>query len=169
MLFRSLTHLRLSGNRNPHGLLQLGALAAAAPALTNLRLSDLACAAPFAREMHTATLPGDGPAASPSSENPAPAPVPVPMPVSPFVGALPARLKHVRVDLRRLQPRVHAKGLPTRGMQSAQEKMLALFHEIELRRADTRLESFSVVEGDGWEMYDELRREWLEGMPDAEW
>ena len=160
-----LTHLRLSGNRNPHGLLQLGALEAAAPALTHLRVSDVALAAPFAKELHAAALPSacacdDGR----SAQNPAPA-----TPLSIRGGALPPRLRHVAVDVRRLQPRVHSKGALTRGMQNSQEKMLALLREIELRRADTRLDSFVVVEGDGWEMYDELKRGWMAGLSEDEW
>ncbi|RDX40709.1 hypothetical protein OH76DRAFT_1306395, partial [Lentinus brumalis] len=49
-----LERLHLSGNRNPHGLLQLGALEAACPNLTHLRISDVAIATPFARELHAA-------------------------------------------------------------------------------------------------------------------
>ncbi|KAI0738206.1 hypothetical protein C8Q80DRAFT_1072346, partial [Daedaleopsis nitida] len=49
-----LERLHLSGNRNPHGLLQLGALEAACPNLAHLRLSDIALATAFAKELHAA-------------------------------------------------------------------------------------------------------------------
>ncbi|KAI9065743.1 hypothetical protein FKP32DRAFT_1665249 [Trametes sanguinea] len=49
-----LERLHLSGNRNPHGLLQLGALDAACPSLVHLHLSGLVAASSFAEELHSA-------------------------------------------------------------------------------------------------------------------
>ncbi|THG92493.1 hypothetical protein EW026_g8422 [Hermanssonia centrifuga] len=52
-----LEHLHLSGNRNPHGLLQTGGLEAACPRLTHLRISGLVSAPSFAQELEDALLP----------------------------------------------------------------------------------------------------------------
>ncbi|KAI8977780.1 hypothetical protein BD414DRAFT_517027 [Trametes punicea] len=52
-----LERLHLSGNRNPHGLLQLGALDSACPSLAHLRISGLVAAASFAEELQAAILP----------------------------------------------------------------------------------------------------------------
>ncbi|KAI0354467.1 hypothetical protein OH77DRAFT_1496737 [Trametes cingulata] len=49
-----LERLHLSGNRNPHGLLHLGALDAAYPSLTELRISGLMAAVSFAEELQSA-------------------------------------------------------------------------------------------------------------------
>ncbi|KAF7794668.1 hypothetical protein EIP86_005806 [Pleurotus ostreatoroseus] len=46
-----LQHLHLSGNRNPHGLLQVGALAEACPRVETLRISGLVSAASFVEEL----------------------------------------------------------------------------------------------------------------------
>ena len=46
-----LTHLHLDGNRNPHGLVQLGALEGVCPQLTHLRVSGLSGAGSFAGEV----------------------------------------------------------------------------------------------------------------------
>lgn len=64
-----LEKLHLGGHRNPHGLLQTGALAAACPRLTHLRVSGLASALSFARELDAALRtdrPGHGPASAPA-------------------------------------------------------------------------------------------------------
>ncbi|KAJ8455794.1 hypothetical protein ONZ45_g18863 [Pleurotus djamor] len=55
--FPALTHLHLSGNRNPHGLLQLGGLEVACPRLSDLRVSDVNGAVAFADELHDALMP----------------------------------------------------------------------------------------------------------------
>ncbi|KZP29742.1 hypothetical protein FIBSPDRAFT_673766, partial [Athelia psychrophila] len=47
----ALSHLHLSGNRNPHGLLLAGGLEAAFPGLTHLRVSGLQGAKTFAGEV----------------------------------------------------------------------------------------------------------------------
>ncbi|KAI0755575.1 hypothetical protein C8Q74DRAFT_313962 [Fomes fomentarius] len=151
-----LERLHLSGNRNPHGLLQLGALEAACPNLAHLRLSDITLAAPFARELHTAALPQedlDGSRDVRVSE--------------PFLSALPPRLRHVVVEVRRLQAQVHYRGALKRGTLGAQEKMLTLLREVELRRAETRLETFEVVESEGCEMYGLLKQGWLASLGGA--
>ncbi|KAI0643376.1 hypothetical protein C8Q79DRAFT_883161, partial [Trametes meyenii] len=49
-----LERLHLSGNRNPHGLLQLGALDAACPSLTHLHVSGLVAAISFVEELRAA-------------------------------------------------------------------------------------------------------------------
>ncbi|KAI1793742.1 hypothetical protein LXA43DRAFT_971752 [Ganoderma leucocontextum] len=90
-----LARLHLSGSRNPHGLLQLGALEAACPTLTHLRVSGIMGAASFARELYEAALP------RPRSE-----------------------------------------------------------HELDLK-AETRLVKVEVVEGDGEDMFEVLRSDWL--------
>ncbi|KIM83618.1 hypothetical protein PILCRDRAFT_7032 [Piloderma croceum F 1598] len=46
-----LRYLHLNGNRNPHGLLQMGSLDVACPELTHLRISGLSRAAAFAAEL----------------------------------------------------------------------------------------------------------------------
>lgn len=146
-----LERLHLSGNRNPHGLLQLGALEAACPNLAHLRLSDITLAAPFARELHTAALPQEDLDESCDVSEP-------------FLSALPPRLRHVVVEVRRLQAQVHYRGALKRGTLSAQEKMLTLLREVELRRAETRLETFEVVESEGCEMYGVLKEGWLASL-----
>ncbi|KAF7978439.1 hypothetical protein HWV62_622 [Athelia sp. TMB] len=55
-----LTHLHLSGNRNPHGLLMAGGLEAAFPSLTHLRVSGLQGARTFARELAEAVEGAEG-------------------------------------------------------------------------------------------------------------
>lgn len=55
----SLRRLHLSGNRNPHGLLQTGGLSAACPKLTHLQVSGLVSAASFAEELESALLPDE--------------------------------------------------------------------------------------------------------------
>lgn len=52
--FPRLTHLHLNGNRNPHGLLQLGGLDEAFPSLTHLHVSGLSMAVSFAQELQEA-------------------------------------------------------------------------------------------------------------------
>jgi len=52
--FPRLTHLHLHGNRNPHGLLQLGGLDETCPSLTHLRISGLSMAVSFAQELQGA-------------------------------------------------------------------------------------------------------------------
>ncbi len=155
-----LTRLHLSGNRNPHGLLQLGALEAACPTLTHLRVSEVAGAAAFARELYEAALP------RPSSEDERGA---VALSVSPFPSALPAHLRELVIEARRppepvpspTQHRHHHRAGVKRGVQGAHEKMMALLREVELRRAETRLETVEVVEGDGVDMFEVLKRDWL--------
>ncbi|KAI0710743.1 hypothetical protein C8Q76DRAFT_738611 [Earliella scabrosa] len=150
-----LERLHLSGNRNPHGLLQLGALEAACPNLVHLRLSDLAGATPFALELHAAALPQDDAGCDA---------------LAPFVSTLPPHLKHVVVEVRRpLQAQTHARALTQgarrsavkRSAQTAHEKMLSVLREVELRKKDTRLETLTVVEGDGCEMYGALKEGWI--------
>ena len=53
-----LERLHLRGNRNPHGLLQMGTLNAVCPRLTHLRVSDLSMAVSFVDELEEA-LNGD--------------------------------------------------------------------------------------------------------------
>ncbi|RPD53910.1 hypothetical protein L226DRAFT_538848 [Lentinus tigrinus ALCF2SS1-7] len=143
-----LEQLHLSGNRNPHGLFQLGALEAACPNLTHLRVSDVANATSFARELHAAALP----------------PTDASCDTSPFPTVLPSRLQNIVVEVRKLQQSVRQKGSVKRGTQAAHEKMLALLREVQLRRGDTRLESFLVIENEGCDAYDASRRDWL-GLP----
>ncbi|KAF5385359.1 hypothetical protein D9615_001019 [Tricholomella constricta] len=50
----SLERLHLHGNRNPHGLLQMGGLDEACPSLTHLRVSGLSMAVSFALELQEA-------------------------------------------------------------------------------------------------------------------
>ena len=151
-----LARLHLSGNRNPHGLLQLGALEVACPTLTHLRVSEIAGAAAFAREVHEATLP------RPTSEDDQLA-----FALSPFPSALPARLRELVIEARRPpEPASSANqhqrraGLKRR-TQDTHEKMMALLKEVEFRRAETRLEKVEVVEGDEREMFEVLKRDWL--------
>ncbi|KJA13646.1 hypothetical protein HYPSUDRAFT_49738 [Hypholoma sublateritium FD-334 SS-4] len=56
--FPKLSHLHLDGNRNPHGLLQMGALEDACPTLSTLRISGLGAAGAFVVELEEA-LAGD--------------------------------------------------------------------------------------------------------------
>lgn len=56
--FPTLTHLHLDGNRNPHGLLQMGALEDACPALATLTITGLGAAGAFVVELEEA-LSGD--------------------------------------------------------------------------------------------------------------
>jgi hypothetical protein len=53
-----LARLHLAGNRNPHGLLQMGALDAACPRLTHLRVSGLCMALSFVEELEEALAAG---------------------------------------------------------------------------------------------------------------
>ncbi|KAJ3519924.1 hypothetical protein NM688_g9230 [Phlebia brevispora] len=50
-------HLHLSGNRNPHGLLQIGGLDVACPRMTHLHVSGLVSASSFAEELEEALSP----------------------------------------------------------------------------------------------------------------
>lgn len=52
--FPSLERLHLLGNRNPHGLLRLGALESSMPTLTHLRISGLSLAVSFSQELYQA-------------------------------------------------------------------------------------------------------------------
>lgn len=54
-----LERLHLNGNRNPHGLLQVGALENVCPSLTHLRVSGLALAASFAQELEESLNPDE--------------------------------------------------------------------------------------------------------------
>lgn len=56
-----LERLHLAGNRNPHGLLQIGNLEAACPNLTHLRISGLSMALSFVEELEDALSEGHGP------------------------------------------------------------------------------------------------------------
>ncbi|KAI0795919.1 hypothetical protein C8Q75DRAFT_791081 [Abortiporus biennis] len=49
--FPRLERLHLSGNRNPHGLLQTGGLASSCPSLTQLKISGIVSASTFAEEL----------------------------------------------------------------------------------------------------------------------
>lgn len=55
-----LNHLHLSGNRNPHGLLQMGSLDVACPELTHLRISGLSRATSFVAELAEAVAGEEG-------------------------------------------------------------------------------------------------------------
>lgn len=57
--FPSLERLHLLGNRNPHGLLNLGSLESSMPALTHLRLSGLSLAVSFSQELQEAYTSSD--------------------------------------------------------------------------------------------------------------
>ncbi|KAG5649114.1 hypothetical protein H0H81_006177 [Sphagnurus paluster] len=72
-----LERLHLHGNRNPHGLLQLGGLDNACPSLTHLRVSGLSMAVSFSMELQDAFN---------GMEN------------SPFPSKLPPRIRHVVVE-----------------------------------------------------------------------
>ncbi|KAI0942600.1 hypothetical protein AcW1_003186 [Taiwanofungus camphoratus] len=74
-----LERLHLAGNRNPHGLLRLGVLDAACPALTHLRISGLLVATSFVNELHEAL--------KEDSES-----------QTPFVAKLPPTVQHVVVQ-----------------------------------------------------------------------
>lgn len=52
--FPRLEHLHLSGNRNPHGLLQMCTLEDACPSLTSLRISGFVAASTFVTELEEA-------------------------------------------------------------------------------------------------------------------
>lgn len=54
-----LNYLHLNGNRNPHGLLQMGSLDAVCPELTHLRISGLSRATAFAAELVDAVTADD--------------------------------------------------------------------------------------------------------------
>ncbi|KAI0631427.1 hypothetical protein C8Q77DRAFT_1218919 [Trametes polyzona] len=55
-----LERLRLSGNRNPNGLFEFGALDSACPSLTHLTLSGVIAATAFAEELRSALEPRGG-------------------------------------------------------------------------------------------------------------
>jgi len=58
-----LQYLHLGGNRNPHGLLQMGSLDVVCPQLTHLRISSLSRATAFAAELAEAMMEDDTPLA----------------------------------------------------------------------------------------------------------
>ncbi|KAI0804740.1 hypothetical protein BC629DRAFT_1283436 [Irpex lacteus] len=61
----NLRRLHLSGNRNPHGIFQVGSLRIASPKLEHLHISGLVSAASFADELNSVLLPDkDAPATS---------------------------------------------------------------------------------------------------------
>ncbi|TBU44157.1 hypothetical protein BD309DRAFT_958993 [Dichomitus squalens] len=155
-----LERLHLSGNRNPYGLLQLGALEAACPQLSYLRISGLDAAPAFARELHSALFPQplSGGIELSSSFS--------------FPSALPVRLRELRVEVcrprecpvRQSHPtgrqRAHSQRAPHK---SGHEKMMETLREVVRRRAETRLGNVEVVEGDREDTFGEMRREWLRG------
>ena len=59
------------------------------------------------------------------------------------------------------QHRQHHRAGAKRGALGAHEKMMTLLREVELRRAETRLEKVEVIEGEGADMFEVLRRDWL--------
>jgi len=74
-----LNYLHLNGNRNPHGLLQIGCLDIACPELTHIRISGLSRATSFVAELVEA-LTGDEESGSS------------------FTASLPASVRHVIVE-----------------------------------------------------------------------
>lgn len=77
----SLEHLHLSGNRNPHGLLQSGGLSSSCPKLRELRISGLVSAPAFADEIQSAVVSGEG------------------HPPQTFTPKLPPRLRKIVLDI----------------------------------------------------------------------
>ncbi|KAJ8694303.1 hypothetical protein PTI98_009227 [Pleurotus ostreatus] len=59
----ALQRLHLSGNRNPHGLFQLGGLEASCPSISRLRISGVERAVAFAHELDGLLQPSSSPSA----------------------------------------------------------------------------------------------------------
>ncbi|KAH9851001.1 hypothetical protein C2E23DRAFT_733938 [Lenzites betulinus] len=141
-----LERLHLSGNRNPHGLLELGALDAACPSLMDLRVSGLVAAASFAEELRSALR-----------ERITDTSTFIPSPAS----SLPPSLRHVTVQARHAPPLPKRKGTAPRGMQLMHDKMLTALRELEAGGDLEGSVRVSVLEGDQDEdCYALLKREW---------
>jgi hypothetical protein len=91
-----LERLHLRGNRNPHGLLQLGALDAVCPNLTHLMISDLSMAVSFVDELEEALKTGRDSEANTNTSNDMYYP-------SPFTVNLPSKLEFIAIQPR-LEP-----------------------------------------------------------------
>lgn len=143
-----LERLHLSGNRNPHGLLELGSLDSACPSLTHLHVSGLVAATSFAEELRSAVLKQSAPLET-SLENA------MPRTPSSFLASLPPLLRYITTEARPL-----AVSTPRqRGMQLMHSKMLASLRELE-SRGDVPAR-VTVVEGsEDEDVYSGLHRDW---------
>ncbi|KAF9458500.1 hypothetical protein BDZ94DRAFT_1270402 [Collybia nuda] len=134
----SLERLHLHGNRNPHGLLQMGSLDDACPSLTHLRVSGLSMAVSFVSELQEAF----------SSDH-----------TSPFPATLSSHVQQLIV-----QP---AASLPASGKPGTSYfRDQAMMDQLQALKPRKDL-SFEVLERpDGEELYESFRRDWkarLEG------
>ncbi|TCD63792.1 hypothetical protein EIP91_004943 [Steccherinum ochraceum] len=138
-----LRELRLSGNRNPHGLLEMGGLSAACPALVHLEIAGLASAVSFASEVRSALL-------AKANVEDALLSHPDPPPLLP--ATFPPTLQLLRVE--------HLPSPPSRSKvaQQAHEKMKMLLNVGEMREL-----RFEVVECPIDDLYSRLRSNWLAG------
>ncbi|OJT04000.1 hypothetical protein TRAPUB_5329 [Trametes pubescens] len=142
-----LERLHLSGNRNPHGLLELGSLDSACPSLTHLHVSGLVAATAFADELRSALL-RQSPSLETSLENAA-------QRLSPFLASLPPLLRHITMETRPLDM-----PMPRRSrIQYMHAKMVDALKELQ-GRGDIPAR-VSVVEGsEDEDVYSGLHRDW---------
>jgi hypothetical protein len=134
----SLERLHLHGNRNPHGLLQMGGLDDACPSLTHLRVSGLSMALSFALELQEAF----------SDDN-----------TSPFPSTL---SPHIRQLLVQPAPTLPASGKPA-AAHAREQLMMDQLSKLKAPNG-VRFEVLGRPEGDA--LYDSFRRDWqarLEG------
>jgi hypothetical protein len=139
--FPRLTHLHLHGNRNPHGLLQLGGLDEVCPSLTHLRISGLSMAVSFAQELQEA-FSGDEEA------------------TTLFPSRLPPHVEHVVVQPGSPGP---AGKLSTATLRKREEAMKEQFAAV--RAFATKGVRFDVLEGsEVGSLLEAFRRDWLDRL-----
>ena len=147
----ALEYLHLSGNRNPHGLLQTGALSTACPNLVHLRVSGLVAAPSFAEELAEALHPSE----RPSSLFPSSLPKHVGQ-ISVQAGpAPPASLRGRRQTSAQLQ---HTK---------MQERLRSLRAQSEAKgEGDVEVVLLEAKEGDA-DTFETMFREWADDVPSS--
>ena len=134
--------LHLSGNRNPYGLLQSGALDAACPNLVHVRVSGLVSASSFAEELAEAVLPASHP-----------------QKISPFMSRLPKNVSHIVVHPG--PPPAKTRRYSTSLVQH--EKMGERFKDLAQGTGSKPNVRFTLLEKNEDEViYDMLRHEWAE-------
>ncbi|KAL0960431.1 hypothetical protein HGRIS_005474 [Hohenbuehelia grisea] len=130
-----LQRLHLAGNRNPHGLLQLGGLASACPSISHLRLSGIMGAVAFSEELRAAF-------ASQANHDDS---RPVPSPASPtaFAAMLPSSIRYVAVQPTIIEVRGGRRG----ALHAKEEAMMQNLRDLHTRSEESDFARFSLLEG----------------------
>ena len=150
-----LKRLHLAGNRNPHGLLQMGALEDASPALTHLRISGLNTALSFALELEHA-LTNDTDADDPNTN-------PNTNPASLFPAKLPPHTRRVLVQFGPSPQGMHRK------CGTAQMKERAIMQRLRALSGVKGAVEFTLLERSLGDVSGEVvRRQWAERLEGLE-